>query len=152
MSQPNITISKGVDWLLVWLYVILCFIGIMCIFAATYREGDDVMQGFLSLKTDYSRQSLYLIIALVLGTVILLTDSKFFTATANLFYLFGIVLMLLVFPFHSGVKGTESIIKFGAFNLQPAELCKVFVNLALAKYLSRLETNFHNVRSQLIAA
>ena len=152
MSQPNITISKGVDWLLVWLYVILCFIGIMCIFAATYREGDDVMQGFLSLKTDYSRQSLYLIIALVLGTVILLTDSKFFTATANLFYLFGIVLMLLVFPFHSRVKGTESIIKFGAFNLQPAELCKVFVNLALAKYLSRIETNFRSLRSQLIAA
>jgi len=152
MSQPNITISKGVDWLLVWLYVILCFIGIMCIFAATYREGDDVMQGFLSLKTDYSRQSLYLFIALVLGTVILLTDSKFFTATANLFYLFGIVLMLLVFPFHSRVKGTESIIKFGAFNLQPAELCKVFVNLALAKYLSRIETNFRSLHSQLIAA
>jgi len=152
MSQPNITISKGVDWLLIWLYLILCGIGIMCIFAATYREGDDVLQGFLSLRTDYSRQSLYLIIALVLGTVILLTDSKFFTATANLFYLFGIVLMLLVFPFHSRVKGTESIIKFGAFNLQPAELCKVFVNLALAKYLSRLETNFSSLRSQLIAA
>jgi rod shape determining protein RodA len=152
MNQPNITISKGVDWLLIWLYLILCGIGIMCIFAATYREGDDVLQGFLSLRTDYSRQSLYLIIALVLGTVILLTDSKFFTATANLFYLFGIVLMLLVFPFHSRVKGTESIIKFGAFNLQPAELCKVFVNLALAKYLSRLETNFSSLRSQLIAA
>lgn len=152
MSQPNITISKGVDWLLVWLYLVLCGIGIMSIFAATYREGDDIIQGFLSLKTDYSRQSLYLILGIIIGTVILLTDSKFFTATANLFYLFGILLMLLVFPFHSRVKGTESIIKFGAFNLQPAELCKVFVNLALAKYLSRLETNFNNLRSQLIAA
>jgi len=152
MSQQNITISKGVDWLLIWLYLVLCGIGIMSIFAATYREGDDVIQGFFSLKTDYSRQSLYLLLGIVIGTVILLTDSKFFTATANLFYFFGILLMLLVFPFHSRVKGTESIIKFGAFNLQPAELCKVFVNLALAKYLSRLETNFHNIRSQLIAA
>src|SRR5207342_1845526 len=124
MSQPNITISKGVDWLLVWLYLVLCGIGIMSIFAATYREGDDVLQGFLSLKTDYSRQSLYLLLGIISGTVILLTDSKFFTATANLFYFFGILLMLLVFPFHSRVKGTESIIKFGAFNLQPAELCK----------------------------
>jgi len=152
VNNRSAAISRGIDWSLVWIYIILCFIGIMCIFAATYREGDDVMQGFLSLKTDYSRQSLYLFIALVLGTVILLTDSKFFTATANLFYLFGIVLMLLVFPFHSRVKGTESIIKFGAFNLQPAELCKVFVNLALAKYLSRIETNFRSLRSQLIAA
>ena len=83
---------------------------------------------------------------------ILLTDSKFFTATANIWYAFGIVLLLLVFPFHTAVKGTNSIIKFGGFQLQPAELCKVFVNLALAKYLSRVETDFTKPRSQLIAA
>jgi rod shape determining protein RodA len=59
---------------------------------------------------------------------------------------------LLVFPFHSRVKGTESIIRFGsAFQLQPADLCKIFVNLALAKYLSRVDTNFTRLRSQLIA-
>jgi len=61
--------------------------------------------------------------------------------------------LLLVFPFHSRVKGTESIIRFGtAFQLQPADLCKIFVNLALAKYLSRIETDFYKLRSQLIAA
>jgi rod shape determining protein RodA len=89
----------------------------------------------------------------ILGTFILLTDSKFFTATANLGYAFGLFLMLLVFPFHSRIKGTESIIRFGsAFQLQPADLCKIFVNLALAKYLSRVDTNFSKPRSQLIAA
>jgi rod shape determining protein RodA len=153
MNQRNPTISKGIDWLLVWLYVILTCIGIASIFATTYREGDNVMQSFLSLKTDYSKQLLYFAIALVLGTFILLTDSKFFTATANLTYAFGIVLLLLVFPFHSNVKGTKSIIRFGgAFQLQPAELCKLFVNLALAKYLSRVETDFRKTKSQLIAA
>jgi rod shape determining protein RodA len=59
---------------------------------------------------------------------------------------------LLVFPFHTEVKGTNSIIRIGGFNLQPAELCKVFVNLALAKYLSRVETDFSRPRSQMIAA
>ncbi|MBC7903224.1 MAG: rod shape-determining protein RodA [Gemmatimonadaceae bacterium] len=153
MSQRNPAISKGVDWLLVWLYIILVAIGVMAIFATTYREGEDVVQGFLSLKTDYSRQSLFAVIAGVLATFILLTDSKFFTATANLWYAFGIVLLLLVFPFHSDVKGTSSIIKFGsAFQLQPAELCKLFVNLALAKFLSRVETDFKKTKSQLIAA
>jgi rod shape determining protein RodA len=85
--------------------------------------------------------------------VILLTDSKFFTATANLWYAFGIFLMLLVFPFHSNVKGTSSIIRLGtALQIQPADICKIFVNLALAKYLSRVETDFGRPRSQLIAA
>jgi rod shape determining protein RodA len=152
MSQRNPTISKGVDWSLVWIWFILCSIGITSIFAASWHEGDNIVQGFISLKTDYSRQLLFFILAGIVGTFILLTDSKFFTATANLGYAFGIFLLLLVFPFHSRVKGTESIIRFGsAFQLQPADLCKLFVNLALAKYLSRVETNFTRPRSQLIA-
>jgi rod shape determining protein RodA len=153
MSNKNPAISKGVDSSLVWLWLILCCIGVVSIFAATYRETDNILQGFISLKTDYSRQLLYFVMGGIVGTFILLTDSKFFTATANLGYAFGIFLMLLVFPFHSRVKGTESIIRFGtAFQLQPADLCKLFVNLALAKYLSRIETDFYKLRSQLIAA
>jgi len=153
MSQRNPAISKGVDWSLVWIWFILCAIGVTSIFAASYHEGENVLQGFISLRTDYSRQLLFFVIAGIIGTFILLTDSKFFTATANLGYACGIFLLLLVFPFHSRVKGTESIIRFGsAFQLQPADLCKLFVNLALAKYLSRVETNFTRPRSQLIAA
>ena len=151
MSQRNATISKGVDWSLVYIWFILCAIGITSIFAASYHDGDNVVQGFISLKTDYSRQLLFFILAGIVGTFILLTDSKFFTATANLGYAFGIFLLLLVFPFHSRIKGTESIIKLGSFNLQPADMCKLFVNLALAKYLSRVETNFTRPRAQLIA-
>jgi rod shape determining protein RodA len=152
MSQRNPAISKGVDWSLVWIWFALCAIGITSIFAASWHEGDNILQGFISLKTDYSRQLLFLVLAGIVGTFILLTDSKFFTATANLGYAFGIFLLLLVFPFHTRIKGTESIIRFGsAFQLQPADLCKLFVNLALAKYLSRVETNFSRPRSQIIA-
>ncbi len=151
MNQRKPDISKGVDWLVVWLYILLVSIGVLSIFATTYTEGESVIQTFLSLKTDYSRQLLYVGIGAVLAVFILLTDSKFFTATANLWYAFGILLLLLVFPFHTEVKGTRSIMRFGGFQLQPAELCKVFVNLALAKYLSRVDTDFSKTRSQLIA-
>lgn len=134
-----------------WLYIALSVIGVISIFAATYRN-EDLLQGFLSFKTDYGKQTLFLGISLMLGVFIMLTDSKFFTATANLFYLFGILLLILVFPFHTEVKGTKSIIRFGSFQLQPAELCKIFVNLALAKYLSQVDTDFTKLRSQLIAS
>jgi rod shape determining protein RodA len=62
---------------------------------------------------------------------------------------------LLVFPFHSNVKGTESIIRLGGsggFQFQPAEFCKICVALALAKYISRPDTDFTKTRSHLIAA
>src|SRR4030095_849391 len=150
MNERNPTISKGIDWSLAWIYLLLVLIGITAIFAVTYKEGDSIIQSFLGFRTDYSKQFYFFLGSGVLAIFILLTDSKFFTATANLWYAFGILLLLLVFPFHSKVKGTESIIRFGsAFQLQPAELCKIFVNLALAKYLSRVDTNFSKPRAQL---
>ncbi|MFT3703726.1 MAG: rod shape-determining protein RodA [Agriterribacter sp.] len=153
MSLDKPGISKGIDSLILWLYILLSIIGIMSIFAATYREGDNVVRSFLSFKTDYSKQAIFFLISIVAGVAVLLMDSKFFTATANLWYALGIFLLLLVFPFHSNIKGTESIIKFGnALQLQPIQLCIVFANLALSKYLSRVETDFTKVRSQLIAA
>jgi rod shape determining protein RodA len=152
MNDRNPAISKGIDWSIVWIYLALVAIGLTAIFAATYKEGDPIFQSFLRFKTDYSKQFYFFVISLLLALFLLLTDSKFFTATANLLYAFGIFTLLLVFPFHSDIKGTQSIIKLGAFNFQPAEFCKVFVCLALAKYLSRPETDFSKTRSQLIAA
>jgi rod shape determining protein RodA len=148
----NPGLSKGIDVSLIWIYLLLVIVGITAIFAVTYKEGDPILAGFLSFKTDYSKQMFYFFIAAVLGIFILLTDSKFFTATANIWYALGILLLLLVFPFHSKVKGTESIIRFGGFQFQPAEFCKVCVCLALAKYLSLPNLNFSKTRSQLIAA
>lgn len=152
MSQRNPAISKGVDWVIIWLYLLLVAIGILSIFMATYRENDPVVQSFLNFRTDYSRQFYFFVVSLVLGLFILLTDSKFFTATANAWYVIGMIMLLLVFPFHTEVKGTNSIIRLGTVQVQPADICKLFVNLALAKYLSRVETNFSQPRSQLIAA
>src|SRR6478752_1129378 len=152
MNEKNPTISKGVDWSLAWIYLVLVVVGITAIFAVTYKEGDQILQSFLGFKTDYSKQFYFFIASAILGLFILLTDSKFFTATANIWYAFGILLLLLVFPFHTEVKGTNSIIRFGGFQLQPAELCKLFVNLALAKFLSRVDTDFTKPRSQLIAS
>jgi rod shape determining protein RodA len=152
MNERNATISKGVDWSLAWIYLLLVAVGITAIFAVTYKEGDAIIPSFLGFKTDYSKQFYFFVASGIIGIFILLTDSKFFTATANLWYAFGILLLLLVFPFHSTVKGTESIIRFGGFQFQPAEFCKICVSLALAKYLSRPDTDFTKTRAHLIAA
>lgn len=154
MNKNNRGIAKGVDWSLIGLYLLLVAIGIMAIFATTYNEERDanVISSFFSFKTDYSKQFYFFLIAGILGIFILLTDSKFFPATANLWYAVGIFMMLLVFPFHSKIKGTESIIRLGAFNFQPADFCKLCVCLALAKYLSLPDLDFSKTRSHLIAA
>ncbi len=152
MTRNQPTISKGIDWSLVWIYFILSTIGIMAVFAVTYKDGDPVIQSFLGFKTDYSKQFYFFAVSFMVGLFILLTDSKFFTATANIWYIVGILLLMLVFAIGVEVDGTKSIIRVGSMQFQPAEFCKISVALALAKFLSRPETDFGQRKSQIIAA
>ena len=152
MYQKSPEIGKGVDWLLIWLYAILIAIGLLCIFSVEYRNGDGVIQSFLGFKKNYSKQLFYFGACVVLAIFILLTDSKLFTATANLSYLIGILLVLATFVVGKEIKGSKSWIPLGFMNLQPVELCKIFTSLALAKYLSMPDINFRKPISQIIAA
>ncbi|HXR84503.1 MAG TPA: rod shape-determining protein RodA [Hanamia sp.] len=145
-------ISKGIDWISVWLYIILVCVGVLCIFSVEYHNSEDIWRNIAALKKNYSRQLLFMGISGVIAIFILLTDSKLFTATANLSYAFGILLMMATFVLGKDINGSRSWIPLGFFNLQPVETCKIFTALALSKYLSRPETNFKNPRSQLIAA
>ncbi len=145
-------ISQGVDYTVIWLYAILVAIGILCIFMVEYRTDTDWIQTFLSGKTNYSKQLIFAGICTIIATLILLTDSKLFTAFANLMYIFGILLMLSTFVIGKNISGSKSWIPLaGGFNLQPVEICKIFTALALAKYLSRQETDFTKLKSQIIA-
>jgi len=145
-------ISKGVDWVTIWFYIILVCIGVLCIFSVEYHGSENILQNITGLKKNYSRQLLFMAISAVIAVFILLTDSKFFTATANLSYVLGIFLMMATFVVGKDINGSKSWIPLGFFNLQPVETCKIFTALALAKYLSRPETNFEKPRAQIIAA
>jgi rod shape determining protein RodA len=145
-------ISKGVDWVTIWFYIILVCIGVLCIFSVEYHGSENILQNITGLKKNYSRQLLFMAISAVVAVFILLTDSKFFTATANLSYVLGIFLMMATFVVGKDINGSKSWIPLGFFNLQPVETCKIFTALALAKYLSRPETNFQKPRAQIIAA
>ncbi|HNP20970.1 MAG TPA: rod shape-determining protein RodA [Panacibacter sp.] len=145
-------ISKGVDWMIIWLYAILVAIGILCIFMVEYNPDTFSAASFFTFNTNYSKQLLFAGVCAIVAIFILLSDSKLYTAFANLFYVFGILLMLLTFVIGKDINGSRSWIPLGGgFNLQPAELCKIFASLALAKYLSQLDTDFTKTKSQAIA-
>ena len=152
MQQNNPSIAKGIDWVMVWLYAALVTIGLIAIFTVEYKMGDDVVSTLLGFQKEYSKQFYFAIASILVATFILLTDSKFFTATANLSYAFGILLILATFVVGKEVGGSKSWIPLGFMNVQPVELCKIFTSLALAKYLSRNETDFSTSRAQVIGA
>jgi rod shape determining protein RodA len=146
------SISKGVDWLVVLLYALLVCIGILCIFMVEYNPATYTPASFFEGNTNYSKQILFSGICIVVATFIILSDSKLYPAFANLMYVFGIILMFSVFVIGKDINGSKSWIPLGGgFNLQPAELCKIFTALALAKFLSKLNMDFAKLQSQAIA-
>jgi rod shape determining protein RodA len=150
--QKDPAIARGIDGVLVSLYIALVLIGVLCIFSVEYKNGENIMQSILLLKKNYARQLLFIGMSAIIAVFLLLTDSKFFTATSNISYALGIVLMIATLFIGKNINGSKSWIALGFFNLQPVELCKIFTALALGKYLSLPETNFQKPKSQLIGA
>ena len=96
MNQRNPAISKGIDWSLAWIYLLLVAIGLTAIFAATYQEGDPVIQSFLRFRTDYSKQFYFFIAASVLALFILLIpDAELSAYSPELSTLIGAALVIL---------------------------------------------------------
>lgn len=142
---------KGIDWPAILLFIALAVVGVLSIFAVEHRQGDSVLYTLTHFSKTYAQQVKWLGICVLLAIAILQIDSKLFTATANLLYVFGIVLLLLVLVVGKDIKGSHSWLVIGGFQFQPAELCKLFTDLALAKYLSGLDINFRRLRPQMIA-
>lgn len=152
MSHQKPMISKGIDWVVIWLYAIIVTIGLVCIFSVEFKSNDQFFQSLFAFKKNYSKQMLFLCISTILAIFILLTDSKFFTATPNILYIFGVLLMMATFVVGKDVNGSRSWIPLGFMNLQPVETCKIFTALALSKYLAQPGTDFTKTRSHAIAA
>ena len=101
-------VSEGVDWMSAWIYILLVAIGILCIFMVEYKPETDLFQALIGGKTNYSKQLIFASISLVIALFILLSDSKLFTAFANLSYALGVVLMLSTFVIGKVVNGSKS--------------------------------------------
>lgn len=146
---PRKSVTSRIDWLIIFLYLTLVLIGISAVYSVEYVNFSEP---FFNMGKSHMKQITWLGISLLIGLIILLTDSKFFSSVAYLSYLFGIILLLATFALGAEVKGSHSFIKFGSFSFQPGELCKIFTALALARFLSSPETNFRALKDRLIAA
>ena len=144
--------SKGTDLVVILLYLLMVAIGILCIYMVEYNPNTSWSSSFITAKTNYSKQFYFAIFCSFIGVFILLMDSKVFTALANVSYAAGILLMIATFVLGKNINGSKSWIPIvGGFNLQPAELCKIFTALILAKFISKPETDFTKLKSHITA-
>jgi rod shape determining protein RodA len=139
----------NVDWLTVLIYLCLCTIGWFNIHAAVF---DDAHPSIIDLDTNYGKQFIFIITAVVVGIVILLLDSRFFNGLAPVFYGGTVLLLLVVLVVGRNVGGNQAWIPIGSFRLQPSEFAKFSTCLLLARYLSGVNIRITEVKSFFTAA
>jgi rod shape determining protein RodA len=140
----------NVDWLTVLIFLSLCTIGLLNIHSAAYdiRHPD-----VFDMDTNYGKQCIYVLSALVLGAVILLLESRFLSALAPFIYAITTFLLMLVLVHGRNVGGNQAWIPlFGGFRLQPSEFAKFATCLLLARYLSSTNVKVTELKSFFIAA
>ena len=67
---------EHIDWFTIFLYLLLVVMGWISIYAAVYDESHS---SILDVTQRYGKQLIWMGVAFVIGFVILLMDSKFFT-------------------------------------------------------------------------
>src|SRR6202012_5915756 len=147
MSNPQRSFFFNVDWITVFIYLALCTIGWFNIHSAAF---DPRYPGIFNTNTDYGKQLIYLSIAIPIGIVILLLESRFLTALSVPIYVITSLLLMLVLVPHIGrnVGGNQAWITLGGgFRLQPSEFAKFSTILLLARYLSGTNIKVTEVRS-----
>lgn len=148
MRQERNNIFAGLDWILIFIYIILVGFGWLNIFAAS--KNDEVFQLF-DFSTKYGKQLIFIILTIPLVIVILFFNSKFYEQFASVLYLISIVALLLLFPFGKEINGAKSWFNFGVVGLQPSEFAKACTALAVAKLLSDRQYNFKLIKNQIKA-
>lgn len=142
------SILKRIDWLTVFIYFSLVLIGWSNIYSSTFTETQDTLFDFSTL---HGKQLFFIGVSLVAILVIMALEVNFYERFSSVFYLFSIVSLLGLFVFGKTIAGATSWYSLGFMNFQPSELAKITTALALAKYLSDIQTDIKRRKDQLYA-
>lgn len=125
--------AEGLDKIGIGLYFIICIFAILNIYSVDANLG--------------KKQLIFFCLSVFVGMIIFFTRTKFFENMAGIFYIFGVLLLVGLFPFGTEVLGQKNWYKFGGFTMQPVEFAKIGTTLMLANYVSGPDFNLKYKKS-----
>lgn len=142
------SILKRIDWISVLIYLALVFIGWSNIYSSTFTESQTSLFDFGTL---HGKQLFFIGVSFVAIILVMALEVNFYERFSSVFYLFSILTLLGLFIFGKTIAGATSWYSLGFMNFQPSELAKITTALALAKYLSDIQTDIKRRKDQLYA-
>lgn len=144
--QRRINIWTNIDWLTVFIYMLLIFLGWINIYAAVYNEEH---QSILDFSMRYGKQLIWISAAIIIAFIVFIIDINFYSFFAYAIYGLMIFLLIAVLIFGKEVNGARSWFEIGSFRIQPAEFTKIATALAVARYLSSYNVQINTLKSYI---
>ncbi len=139
---------RNLDWPLILAVLCLIAVGMVVIYSASYSQ---LVAAGLSPFYYVGRQALAFGLGTLLAVVVILFDYRAWKRWSKLAYLGTVLLLVGVLVFGNRIFGSQRWMRFGPLSLQPSELAKVALVLALAKLFEK-EENAQTLRGVLQAA
>lgn len=144
MKLPRTRQSLNFDWPLLIVSAAIACLGIVNLYSATSAPGSE--------NPDlYIQQIYWLSLGSAIAALVVMIDYRVFEHHAWVFYGIGLALLLLVFLLAPIIRGSQRWISIGSFSLQPSELMKLALIVALAKYLHHDRKSHGRTLKDLIA-
>ncbi|QRM89281.1 rod shape-determining protein RodA [Lacinutrix sp. WUR7] len=134
------------DWVTIILFLILVVFGWMNILSASHT-GTTI--DYTNFSQPYGRQLIFIGLTLILIIFILSIDAKFYERFASLIFIVSMLSLVGLFLFGKNVNGATSWYGIGGMTLQPSEFAKAATALAVAKYISDLNTDIRTFKDQI---
>ncbi len=136
------------DWLIIFIYIALVTMGWINIYSASLN---DEAKGYFDFSQIFGKQMIWIGLSVVLIIFVLAIESKFYEKYASVIYIASILSLIGLFIFGRTIAGTTAWYDFGGFSIQPSEFAKAATALALAKYVSDIQTNMQELKHQIAA-
>jgi len=136
------------DWLTIFFFLALVGIGWVNIYSASSTEG---VEPFSEFSQEYVKQLVWIGLSIVLIILILALDARFYERFSSIIYIISLLSLIGLFIAGKNINGATSWYGFGPVGIQPSEFAKAATALALAKYISDIQTNFKTLKDQFRA-
>ena len=131
-----------------WTSVIILFVLIILGLANIYSSSQAYLLDSIFTMNSFSKQLFFVIASVFIFLFIQILPYSFFTKYSSILYVLSIISLIGLFLFGSEINGALAWYQFGGFSLQPSEFAKPFTALALAKYLSDINSNIKTIKTQ----
>ena len=137
------------DWVTIVLFLLLVGFGYLNILSASH-VGE--VTNYFDTTQLYGKHLAFVGLTFILIILILSVEAKFYEQFASLIYLIAMLALIGLFIFGKDVNGARSWYGIGSMTIQPSEFAKFATALAVAKYISDLQTNMTTLKDQLRVA